>query len=127
LVKDAHGVDRLLYAVESPESWFEDLGEGTVENGRGTVILNEDFATLVRTDRYYVFLTPKGDSEGLFVESKLEDRFTVREQNRGKNILGFDYRVVARRRDVEAKRLDQVTMPNLCKPGVNGNACVQHS
>src|SRR5262249_50428628 len=56
------GTLRRLYCQEAPEPWFEDFGQGQLVNGRTTVRLDPDFAPLVRSDDYAVFLTPEGDS-----------------------------------------------------------------
>jgi hypothetical protein len=105
VVPHPDGSHRQLYTLESPESWFEDFGRGEVVNGRGRVELDPDFAAVVRSDDYHVFLSPEGNSNGLFVSERAPDGFEVREQRRGRSRLSFSYRVVARRRDVEVERL----------------------
>jgi hypothetical protein len=97
--------------MESPQSWFEDFGTGTLAHGTATVELDPDFAALVHTDGYHVFLTPTGDSKGLYVSSRTATGFTVREQQGGTSSLAFDYRVVAKRKDVAAPRLAKVELP----------------
>ena len=111
-MKDAAGVHRQLQTVASPESWVEDFGEGTLEKGAAIVLLNADFAALINPEAYYVYLTPRNDSRGLYVESKLPDRFVLREQQGGTGSLAFDYRVVARRKDVAVQRLAEVRLLN---------------
>jgi hypothetical protein len=110
------GSHRRLYTVESPESWFEDFGSARLTRGKATIKLDRDFAVLVRTERYHVFLTPEGDSNGLFVSRKSRNGFEVREQRGGKSSLRFSYRIVARRKDVPAPRLPKVEPPVLRKP-----------
>jgi hypothetical protein len=105
VVPHPDGSHRQLYTLESPESWFEDFGRGEVVNGRGRVELDPDFAAVVRSDDYHVFLSPEGNSNGLFVSERAPDGFEVREQRRGRSRLSFSYRVAARRRDVEVERL----------------------
>ena len=102
---------RLLYSMESPESWFEDFGEGKLVNGKAEVKLDPDFAALVRTDRYHVFVTPYGDSHGLYVAKRTDTGFEVREQQGGKSSVEFSYRVVAKPTDIEGERLKKVTLP----------------
>jgi hypothetical protein len=53
------GSHRLTYAVESPESWFEDFGRANLSDGRALVRLDPDFAAVVDDD-YHVFVTPEG-------------------------------------------------------------------
>jgi hypothetical protein len=105
------GSHRLLYCMESPESWFEDFGSGALAGGRAAVNLDPDFAAVVNTTDYHVFLTPKGDSRGLYVSSQSATGFTVNEQQGGTSSLGFSYRVVARRKDVAAERLAKFSLP----------------
>jgi hypothetical protein len=105
------GSHRLLYCMESPESWFEDFGNGALGGGRAAVTLDPDFAAVVQATDYHVFLTPKGDSRGLYVSSQSPTGFTVHEQQGGTSSLGFSYRVVARRRDVAAERLAKFSLP----------------
>jgi hypothetical protein len=104
------GSHRLLYCLESPESWFEDFGRAELRGGRAAVRLDPDFAAVARTDGYHVFLTPEGDSQGLYVSRRNRTGFEVREQQRGKSSLAFSYRVVARRKDIEGGRLEKVTL-----------------
>jgi hypothetical protein len=111
-VRHPDGSHRRLYCVESPENWFEDFGTGTLVGGVGRVPLDPDFATLVHTEDYHVFLTPRGDSQGLYVSSQTPAGFEVREQRGGSSSLSFSYRLVAKRGDVAAPRLPRVTVPD---------------
>jgi hypothetical protein len=107
----AEGGSRRTYAVESPESWFEDFGEDRLVNGRATVRLDREFNALVRGDRYHIFLTPQGDCNGLYVNRKGPNGFDVRELKDGTSSLTFDYRIVAKRRDRPGQRLERVDLP----------------
>jgi hypothetical protein len=107
----AEGGSRRLYAVESPESWAEDFGEDRLVNGRATVRLDPEFNALVRGDKYHIFLTAQGDCKGLYVSRKGPNGFDVRELQDGTSSLAFDYRVVAKRRDIPGRRLERVDVP----------------
>ncbi len=99
-----------LYAVESPENWFEDFGSGHLSDGSTVVALDPTFAdTLSSTADYHVFLTANGDSRGLYVFAKAARSFEVREQGGGKSSIAFDYRIVARRKGYENIRMEDVT------------------
>jgi hypothetical protein len=100
-----------LYCLESPESWFEDFGSSQLTNGGTTVHLEPGFAGVVKTDAYHVFLTPRGDSKGLYVSNVTPTGFAVHEQQGGTSSITFDYRVVAKRKDIEGKRLEHVDEP----------------
>src|SRR5207249_3098327 len=69
VVRHPDGKDRRLYCLESPESWFEDFGLGRLQNGSGHVDLDNEFAAVVHTQNYHVYLTPRGDSKGLYIAS----------------------------------------------------------
>lgn len=105
------GSQRLLYCMESPESWFEDFGTARLVRGRAVVRLDRGFAAVVRRGALHVFLTPEGDCRGLYVRRKSAAGFEVRELQRGTSTLRFTYRVVARRRDVDAPRFARVRLP----------------
>jgi hypothetical protein len=102
---------RALYPIESPECWFEDVGRADLSGGRARVELDVDFAALVSTDDYHVFVTAEGESNGLYVSARTEREFEVREQREGTSSLTFSYRVLARRKDVKVERLQKVKPP----------------
>lgn len=98
-----------LNALESPESWFEDFGSATLQHGVASIQLDPTFAQTVNTGiEYHVFLTPSGNCRGLFVAEKTSNGFEVREMNKGKSNVAFDYRIVARRRGFEKDRLEEI-------------------
>lgn len=109
LVETAHYGRRLLYAMESPEVWFEDLGTARLTNGEVTVTIDPIFAETVNLEEdYHVFMTPLCQEPLLlFVTAKAAAGFTVR----GVTLDGkpaecvFDYRVVAKRLGNEDTRL----------------------
>ena len=98
------------YSMQSPENWFEDFGSGALSNGAATVRLDAAFTQTVNTGiEYHVFLTPNGDSNGLYVSQKTATSFEVREQGGGTSSIAFDYRIVAKRVGYEKVRLADVT------------------
>jgi hypothetical protein len=98
-----------LNAMQSPENWFEDFGSGQLQDGAAEITLDPTFAETVNTESgYHVFLTPNGDSQGLYIARKSPAGFEVREQRGGKSDIAFDYRIVARRRGYETVRLRQI-------------------
>ena len=59
------------------------------------VRFDADFvSTLDFSSGYQVFLTPSGDNRGLYVASKYQAGFVVRESEGGRSTITFDYRVV---------------------------------
>ncbi|MHB8645973.1 MAG: hypothetical protein ACYDAR_09330 [Thermomicrobiales bacterium] len=117
-VPHADGSHRLVYCLESPEGWFEDFGEAKLVGGKAEVKFDADFATIVHTDAYHVFLTPTGGSKGIYVIGKTATGFVVREQQGGTSSLGVSYRVVAKRKDIAAKRLAKFDLPGKAKGDV---------
>jgi hypothetical protein len=116
-VKDATGQHRLVYCVESPESWFEDFGEGTLVGGKADVKLDPVFAQIAHTDHYHVFLTTYGDNgNGLNVTERRADGFTVTERNKGMSGGAFSYRVVAKRADIKGERLAKFNLMKINIP-----------
>jgi hypothetical protein len=98
-----------LYAMESPELWFEDFGSGQLRDGVGEVAFDPTFALAANmAPGYHVFLTPKGDCEGLYVTNETATGFQVRELRGGKSNIAFDYRIVAKRRGYESVRMDEL-------------------
>ncbi len=74
---------------------MEDFGEAQLVNGQAAVSLERTFAsTIDRARSYLVFITPEGDSNGLYVASKTPNGFIVRESRSGHSTLGFQYRIV---------------------------------
>jgi hypothetical protein len=95
---------RQLYAVESPENWFEDFGTAQLAEGRAIIRLDEVFAQAVDTSsRYHVFLTPNGDCS-LYVSQKSKGSFSVRARDTDA-ACEFDYRIVAKRKGYAGLRL----------------------
>src|SRR5207244_8887977 len=98
-VKDAAGQHRLVYCVESPEAWFEDVGKAQLMNGKADVKLDNTFAEIAHTNDYHVFLTAYGEEEnGLTVTQMRPDGFTVRARHKGTSSLTVSWRVMAKAR-----------------------------
>ncbi|HGN6580717.1 TPA: hypothetical protein ACKUPG_004430 [Bacillus cereus] len=108
LVPHPDGFHRTLYCMESPESWFEDFGTGELVEGIAEVQIDPEFKEIIHNENYHVFITPEGDSKGLYVSKKTSKSFEVREQQEGRSNISFSYRVVAKRKDVTAPRLEKV-------------------
>jgi hypothetical protein len=115
-MRHSDGSYRRLYSLECPENWFEDFGRGELVEGRAQVELDSDYAEMVELEDYHVFLTPEGDSAGLYVTGKTSAGFEVREQQGGTSSLTFSYRVAARRKDVPAERLARIDEQDTVPP-----------
>jgi hypothetical protein len=107
---DAGNRQVALYAVQSPQNWFEDFGSGQLRSGAAAVVLDGTFAeTINAASDYHVFLTPAGDCHGLYVSHKTATGFEVRELGGGQSNAAFDYRIVALRRGFENVRMADMT------------------
>jgi trimeric autotransporter adhesin len=99
-----------VYAMQSPENWFEDAGSGQLHNGAVVVKLDAEYAQTVNTTMdYKVFLTPNGDCKGLYVSGKSPTSFEVHELGGGTSSIAFDYRIMAKRKGYEKIRLADLT------------------
>jgi hypothetical protein len=98
-----------LYCQESPENWFEDFGEGQLVNGRCHIDLDPLFletVTIDATNPMKVFITPDDpDCKGVAVVRGTTS-FEVVELHDGVGDSRFAYRLVAKRKGFESKRLD---------------------
>ncbi len=110
-VPSSDGTLRRLYSLESAEAFYEDVGQGSLTNGVGTVMLDPEFAALVLGDTYHVFLTPRGDCNGIYISSQGPTGFEVRELRGGTSNVGFSFRLLARPKTGSGTRLDRVTVP----------------
>jgi uncharacterized coiled-coil protein SlyX len=110
-VQSSDGTLRRVYSMESPEVLYEDVGQGSLTNGVGSVTIDPAFAALILGDTYHVFLTPRGDCNGLYLSAQGPTGFEVRELRNGTSSIGFSYRIVARPQSGASPRLDRVDPP----------------
>jgi len=104
------GKETAVYAMQSAENWLEDAGSGQLSNGSARIELDAAFAETVNAGvEYHVFLTPNGDSRGLYVSQKTATSFEVHEQGGGTSSIAFDYRIMAKRKGYENVRLEDLT------------------
>jgi hypothetical protein len=113
----AHGGEKLAASVPvTPQATMEDTGTARLVGGEGEVRFDSAFASTIDARRgYQIFLTPDGDTRGLYVAQKYEGGFVVREVEHGRSSLWFDYRIVARPRGASDVRLPEMDnkMPSL--------------
>lgn len=95
-----------LYAVEAAGVWFEDLGEARLQGGSVFVSIDPLLAETITIDDEHpmqVFVTPYADVD-LWVE-RAEGGFWVHERGGGASDAAFAWRMVAKRRHYEDRRL----------------------
>jgi hypothetical protein len=85
------------YAPRESEPTMEDVGEAQLVDGRADVPLDPAFANVIDgRSSYLVFITPEGDSHGLYIAAKTGAGFSVRENEGGHASIAFEYRIVAK-------------------------------
>jgi hypothetical protein len=110
VVQQVDGKQTAIYAMQSAENWLEDAGSGQLSNGSVRIQLDAAFAQTVNAGvEYHVFLTPNGDSKGLYVSHKTATSFEVHEQGGGVSSIAFDYRIMVKRVGYENVRLEDLT------------------
>jgi hypothetical protein len=116
-VKIDEGDWRLLYAQESPEVWFEDVGRGRLQNGKARIELEPVFLKTVTVDERHpmeIFVQLRGDCKGVYVLAG-STSFDVIELQGGTSNADFTYRVMAKRKgyeDTRLKRMEPGTTPD---------------
>ena len=100
---------RKVMCIESPEIWFDDVGDGQLEDGICKVELDKlfnevidvtgDGINLTKENPYRIYLTPLSDCSGLFVVEKHSSYFIVKELNGGNSNSKFEYIIRAKRTD----------------------------
>lgn len=113
-VHERGGKQVTAYAPRATTQSVEDFGQAQLSQGEGYVRINPDFAsTMDGSAPYLVFVTPHGDSRGLYVTGETASGFWVRENGGGRSTMSFDYRIVAKPVDANAPRLPRYEWHNL--------------
>jgi hypothetical protein len=96
-----------LYNPRSMTPAIEETGTAHLGFGRANVYFSANFARAIDARRgYQVFLTPDGDTRGLYVQGKYARGFIVHEVGGGRGSFDFDYRVYARGTEPEAAQAE---------------------
>jgi hypothetical protein len=111
------GAKVLTFAAQQSTRTVEDVGEGRLDHGQAYVSFDRTFASAIDGRRsYLVFITPQGDSNGLYVAQKSATGFIVREHS-GVSNIAFDYRIVAQPYGSSAQRLPAYVAPYAASSG----------
>jgi hypothetical protein len=104
------GVRALTYGERTSAPALDDMGEGRLVRGAAYVPLDATFAALIAPQQnYLVFITPRGESNGLYVTTVTQRGFAVRESSSGHATIAFDYRIVAQPYDTKRAHLAPTT------------------
>ena len=113
----SHGYYAQSYATQAMSRILEDENSAGIVNGAGMVHIDPAFTEAVGNGTYQVFLTPKGDSNGLYVTEETPTSFVVRESHGGRSTIGFDYRIVAHPYGHAAERMAVASSMEAFEPG----------
>jgi len=105
-VMPTHQGDKVLFAPESPEPYFEDFGQGQLINGYCHIALDPLFLDCIKTDTNHplkVFVQLNDNCNGVYVKVG-QTGFDVYELQDGTSSAAFTYRVVANRKDTDYLR-----------------------
>lgn len=104
--RTASGATATAFTPKAALPTVEDSGTAQLVGGTAVVRLDPTFAASIdATAGYRVFVTPYGDSRGIFVATTARDAFAVRESGGGRTTLSFDYRIVATARGQAGRRM----------------------
>jgi hypothetical protein len=104
---------KAVYTVESPEIWFEDFGSVELSGGRMHVELDPLFLQTVTVNSQHpmkVFVTQTSGEPVAVVVNKGTTGFDLASTNGAS--ASFDYRIIAKRKGYEDKRLDAAPSPD---------------
>jgi hypothetical protein len=91
----AGGASVRSFSPNSTQPTVEDTGTAQLVRGAAVVRLDPTFAASIEPAAgYRVFVTPGGETNGLFVVGKSAAGFVVRESHAGRSTVPFDYRIV---------------------------------
>jgi hypothetical protein len=118
------GGHEATFGTQSTRATLEDTGTARLTNGEAAVRFDPAFAgTLDFRQGYQVLITPDGETRGLYVAAKYEGGFFVRENERGRSNVDFDYRVVAHPIGQSDARLPRL---NLKAPAIPNLKAARH-
>jgi hypothetical protein len=108
------------YSAKTSMPIVEDFGTAQLNVGAAAVALDPTFASSIDSHAgYRVFLTPNGDTRGLYIAAKSPAGFVVRETGGGHGTLSFDYRIVATAAGQSGQRMaviNPATLPHAKMP-----------
>ena len=93
-----------LYAIEAPDVEFYTSGTANLVKGESQVTFGRLFVEAISPAvPIKVIVTPTGECNGLYVASKSQDGFVVRELAKGTSNVSFDWIAIGRRKGYETR------------------------
>ena len=110
--------EKAMYAIQSPTSEFIFSGSGNLQNGLAEVVFDTSTREIIDPDQpVKVNLTETSlETKGLVVIAKTATGFTVKEKENGASSAGFDWLVVAKRRNDQLPISNFQSNPNYQLP-----------
>jgi hypothetical protein len=96
----------VTYSSSSTEATVSVAGQGTLVNGQGTIIFDDNFIKVISARiPVIITVTPLGPTNGVYISSSNEAGFIVAENNGGSSNVSFYYMAVGRRAGYENPKL----------------------
>jgi len=95
-VPDLNGKPATLHAIETPEFYFQDFGQGKLVNGRTHIDIDPILAKNVTISEKHplrVFIQLEGDCKGVYVTNKTATGFDVVELSGGTSSVDFQWSI----------------------------------
>ncbi|WP_338631357.1 phage tail spike protein [Clostridium baratii] len=105
VVKTEHYGERLQNAMESPECWFIDYGEGKLINGKAVITIDPIHLETINTD--YPYKVRVWSDDGTKVWSRKVKRYEQYFIVEGEADCDFEYEIIAKQKDYENVRLEE--------------------
>jgi hypothetical protein len=106
------GATATAFTPQTTLPTVEDSGTAQLAGGAAVVRLDPSYAAAIDAKAgYRVFLTPNGDTRGLFVETATPGGFIVRESQGGRSTVSFDYRILATALGQTGRRMTVTSLP----------------
>lgn len=102
MIKDENNKERIIYCPEAPEITLQDSGNTKLVNGTAHVQIDATLAKNIVVNEKHplkVFIQLEGDCNGVFVTSKSNSGFTVKELGNGNSNTSFSWFIIANRAD----------------------------
>lgn len=102
ILRNQNGPPKNVFCPEAPEILLQDYGVGQLSNGKAHIALDDILTKNITVNEQHplrVYITLKGECNGVFVTNENEKGFDVVELANGKSNAKFNYQVVANRAD----------------------------
>jgi len=110
IARTRDGANVTAFETKATQASVEDSGTAHLVAGSAFVPLDPAFARAIDLrSPYRVFLTPEGDTRGLYIAEKTPTGFRVRETQGGRGSFAFDYRILGSAVGAKGERMTLLT------------------